>query len=337
MSLYGFLKDKIIMLLVNLMSMLAMFIFLIATGTEAHVLVLVLIFWLLILTVYIAIQYYYKKKYFDNLFHTVNQLKQKYLIAEIMEKPYDLENLQFYNILKSANKSMIENITSIKNERKAYKEYIESWVHEIKTPIASIKLICENNKNDVIRRILSELESVDNFVEQVLFYARSENVEKDYLIKETQLSNCINAAVVKNKQLLLRNGIRIDVTQSKLTAFTDSKWIEFILNQLIINAVKYRKECNAIIEILVSEEEKGVAIFVKDNGVGIDESELPRVFEKGFTGSNGRKNDKSTGIGLYLSKKLCEKLGIGISISSKLNEYTSVRLFFPKGTFVKIN
>lgn len=130
--------------------------------------------------------------------------------------------------------------------------------------------------------------------------------------------------------MLIQNKISVTLEDTDMEVFSDSKWIEFILNQLLINSVKYSKEDTPKIKFYVQSTKDGVNLTVEDNGIGIKESELPRIFEKGFTGSKGRNANKSTGIGLYLCKSLCDKLGIEIKAESKINEYTRITLIFPR-------
>ncbi|GAA0179972.1 sensor histidine kinase [Clostridium sediminicola] len=332
MSFFYFLKDKISVIVLNIISSVALICFLMSSGNNIYSLFIILIVWYSILITFYIFQYIQRKKYFNSLYKIAKGLDKRYLISEIINEPKYVDSLPYYTLLKMANKSMIEEITRIKNERKEYKEYIEQWVHEIKTPISSIKLVSENNKSQTTRVILSELEKIDNFVEQAMFYARCENVEKDYLVKEVSLEKCVNAVMIRNKQMFIKNNINIELFNLQTTVYSDSKWIEFIINQLLINSVKYRCDISPEIKIYTQELKNGVNLVIEDNGIGISKNELSRVFEKGFTGSNGRVNEKSTGIGLYLSRKLCGKLGLLIKIESKQNQYTRVAISFPKGT-----
>ncbi len=200
------------------------------------------------------------------------------------------------------------------------------------------KMVIENHKNEVTKSIGEELDKVEDYVEQALFYARSNTVEKDYYIKESNLKEIVNESVKKNKSILIQNKVSMNIHDVDKTVYTDSKWIQFILNQIIQNSVKYKKqEGHAEIEIYSKQGKENVILYLKDNGIGIKKGEITRVFEKGFTGTNGRlQNKKSTGIGLYLCKKLCDKLGIAIELNSIQNEGTEIRLVFPKGTYTDI-
>ena len=183
--------------------------------------------------------------------------------------------------------------------QKEYREYIEMWVHEIKTPIASSKLVIENNyNNDIVRKIDTQINKIDNFVEQVLYYSRSNEVGKDYIIKKVELEPLVKKVIKRNQRDFISKRISLELKDLEQIVYSDSKWIEFILNQIIVNAIKYSKGNNDKIEIEGQKQNNSVILTIKDYGVGISEKDIGRVFEKGFTGENGRKFGKSTGIGL---------------------------------------
>ncbi|KLE15314.1 sensor histidine kinase [Clostridium sp. C8] len=334
MSLGDFLKSRFSVIFLNLISLVTLLVFLFSVGNTVDTLKIISVTWIIVLGTYLFFQYKNRKSFFSELSQSIDNLDKKYLISEVIDKPVYLEAEPYYYLLKRAGKSMREEINSIKNERKEYKEYIEQWIHEVKTPIASIKLIEENNKTKISRLVLQELETLDRYVEQALFYARSEEVEKDYLIKEMSLENCINKVIIKNKQIFILNNIDVEIENVDKNVYCDSKWLEFILNQIVVNASKYRNLENPKVKIYTEDVKNGIQLIIEDNGLGIPKAEINRVFEKGFTGSRGRLNNKSTGIGLYLCKKLCEKLGLTIYIESKENLYTKVLIIFPKGSFV---
>ena len=216
---------------------------------------------------------------------------------------------------------------------KDYREYIESWVHEIKAPIADIGLLCEKQKDGIGRRILTENRRTENYVDMALFYARSDEVYQDYLIKETTLQDTAEEMLRKNKYYLIENRIQAEVCCPD-TVYTDVKWIAFILNQLILNAVKYRRDSGPRIRISTERESRSVLLTVEDNGLGIPPEELPRIFDKGFTGTNGRIRGQSTGMGLYLCRKLCGKLGIRIGAESAEGRGTRIMLEFPVSDYL---
>ena len=336
MSFKDYLVGRGLSLTINIVGLLALLLFLFSVGNKIDTLIIVFIAWVSILMAYEVYSYTKRKLYFKKVSKTVEALDKKYLISEVIESPIFGDGIPYYLLMKKARKSMLEELTIVMNQWRDYKEYIERWVHEVKTPISSIRLIEENNKNSTSREILSEIDTIDMYIEQALFYARSEEVEKDYLIKEISLAKSINEVIIKNKRLFILNNIDLSIDNVEYFVYSDSKWLEFILNQIIINSIKYRSNENPSIKIYGKEVKNAVKLIIEDNGVGIAENEITRVFEKGFTGNKGRENYKSTGIGLYLCKKLCDKLRLKIQIESEVNKYTKVIITFPKGSFCKI-
>ncbi len=199
-------------------------------------------------------------------------------------------------------------------------------------------MVIENNKNEVTKSIGEELEKIENYIEQALFYARSNTVEKDYYIKKIGLQEIVNDSIKKNKNLLIPEKTILNLHDLNYEVNTDSKWMSFILNQILQNSVKYKKQNhNLELEISAKQGKQNIILTLKDNGIGIKKGEITRVFEKGFTGTNGRKiGKKSTGIGLYLCKKLCDKLGLGLELNSIEGEGTEVRIVFPMGNFMEM-
>ena len=230
---------------------------------------------------------------------------------------------------------MLEKIAEIREEKKEYREYIEQWVHEAKTPITAMQLMCQNHKDRIPKGFMLELEKLNHYVEQTLYFARSEETYKDYLVREIKLEDVVHQAILENRQLLMQNEVQIEVQASELTAYTDEKWIVFILNQLFQNAVKYKKD-RLIIKIEIQQQEDKTVISVIDNGLGISKEDLPRIFEKGFTGQNGRKGKRATGMGLYLCKRLCERLQVGIDACSDGINGTTFRLIFYRNRLMEI-
>ncbi|MGL4731926.1 MAG: sensor histidine kinase [Clostridium sp.] len=334
MRFIDYFKDKIMIILMNISCMFLLSCFLLLVKNSISTVLIILITWTSIFFTYVLIEYWRRSNYFRKLEDILNNLDKKYLIAEVMEKSHRLEDKKYRSILRKSNKAVIEKINTIEDEQKDYKEYMESWVHEIKLPITAMELICENNKNDVTRKIKAELSKVDNSVERVLFYARADEVYKDYIVKDIDINEVIYETISKNKSYFIQNRILINVQCEKNIVCTDKKWLSFIINQILINAVKYKREVNGKIDIYTKMINDEIKLYIKDNGLGIKESEIKRIFDKGFTGTNGRKNSKSTGIGLYLCKKLCNKLGIDISVESKIEEYTKIILIFPKKSYL---
>lgn len=332
-----FFKEKAITILLLLFGIITIEIFLMAYNVGMFIKIYIPLIIMGLYMISIIIEYFKRKKFYDNLLKMLEELDEKYLITEIIKTPNFLEGQIFKNSLEQIDKSMLENVNKYKYMTEDYKEYIELWIHEIKIPIATSKMVIENNKNAITKSIDEELDKVENYIEQALFYARSNTVEKDYYIRKVVLKEIVNESIKKNKSSLIQEKISIDIHDLEIEVNTDNKWIVFILNQIIQNSIKYRKKENSVIEIYANQGKENVILYIKDNGIGIKQGEITRVFEKGFTGTNGRlSNKKSTGIGLYLCKKLCNKLGIGIELNSVQNEGAEVKLVFPKDSYIEL-
>lgn len=334
MKISEFLKDKTLEIIFAIFLIITIIAFLSVTQVDLFIKMYIPIAILLFFIIVLTVEYIKKKKFYNAVKESLIELDEKYLIAETIENPSFLDGKLLKNILIETDKSMIEHVNKYKYLQEEYKEYIELWIHEIKTPIAAGKLIVQNNKNEVTKSIDEELDKIEYYVEQALYYARSNTVEKDYCITKCNLQDIVNTVIKKNKDDLINNKIKINIEDINENVYTDSKWIIFILNQIITNCIKYSKKENAEININVEIKKARVILDIKDNGIGIRKGEITKVFEKGFTGSNGRKEGKkSTGIGLYLCRILCGKLGIGIELNSEENIGTDVKLVFPKNDY----
>lgn len=327
-------KQKMPVMFLNVLCMICLAIFLYMTGNSIDSIFIILLVWIFIMTAYFVTSYHNRKVQMENLLSLAEQLKERYLLSEVMEKPERADDQVYYRLLKLAGKSMLEQVNEAGRERTQYKEYVEQWIHEIKTPITAMKLLCENNHSQVMKELLAQLEKVNRYTEQALYYARSEYTEKDYSVREIRLFDVVHQSIAENKYLLLKNGVGIDLQETEDTVYSDEKWLCFILNQLIVNSVKYRTE-QPVLKFYVERQGSQIVLCIKDNGIGIDAGDLSRIFEKGFTGQNGRKAlQDSTGIGLYLCKRLCDKLGIGIWAESE-GSGTMIRLVFHINDFIQ--
>lgn len=366
-----YIRDQAGVLLLNGAGMLFLSIFLLASGNHVSVVVLILIAWILVLAAYFGGRYLSRRKYFQELQQLLEELDERYLLAEVMKPSWRLEDRIYQEILRKSNKSVIEKIHQLEEEQREYKEYIESWIHEAKTPITAMNLICKNlsaviscndlpeaeddpdgevesdgtgaendncpdRKNtgeEYIRRLEMELGKMENQVEMVLYHARMEQAYQDYLIKKTQLRPVVLDAIRKNRIYFLENRMQISLQMEEVSVSTDEKWVLFLLNQIFSNCIKYRRESGAQILIYTKRQKRSLSLIIEDNGCGIKPEEIGRIFQKGFCGSNGRKNQRATGMGLYLCKRLCDKLEIGIHAESQAGQYTRMILTFPDSDF----
>lgn len=322
----SYFRDQLLTITANIIALLMMMFFLLSAGNTADTVMLAAGGWLLFASITVVTKYLTRRRYLQQLTDMVEGLDERYLAAEVMPSPVRADDKVFHRILKLSNKSMLEHVEAAKQEQREYREYIETWIHEIKTPLAALKLLGDNHRSAETRTMMLELERVNHYAEQALYYARSEHVARDYLIRETRLDRIIHAAIAGNKQLLLRNSVQISMEECEEYVYTDEKWMSFVLHQLIINAVTYSPE-NPHILFKVDKLPDRVRLSVCDNGIGIPASDLPRIFDKGFTGTNGRKQSSSTGIGLFLVRRLCGKLGVTIDAASS-GQGTTISLTF---------
>lgn len=337
MKFKDFIEEKIIQIILLIFALATIEIFLIMYKFAIFIKIYIPIIIFIMYFTGLLIEYLQKNEYYSNINNILDELEDKYLITEIINEPYFIEGKILEDILIQVNKSMIENVNKYKYLQEDYKEYIELWIHEIKIPLATSKMIIENNKSKFTENIDEELDKIENYIEQALFYARSNAVEKDYYIKKIKLQEIVNESIKRNKNILIEEKVILNLHDLENEVNTDNKWVTFILNQIIQNSVKYRKkDVNLQLDIYSEKQKENVILYIKDNGIGIKEGEINRIFEKGFTGANGRiSNKKSTGIGLYLCKNLCDKLGISIHGSSKEIEGTEISLIFPNSSFYR--
>lgn len=280
---------------------------------------------------YLIVKFLYYKSYFKELNNIVRNESDE--IINRLPKPKNYEQTLFHQVLEASYNEQSAKIQKFQEQKKEYEEFITSWVHQVKTPIAVSRLLIENNSSssskDTLYSIEEELDKIDNYIEQALYYSKIDDFSKDYLINEIELNRLVKEAVKKQAKTFINKKITIEIENTDLMVTTDKKWLLFILDQVLSNSLKYTS-IGGQIRVYGLNEDKVKKLVIEDNGIGIKSEDIDRVFDKGFTGYNGRENYKATGIGLYLSKKLARKLGHDISIESKYGEYTKVAIIFPK-------
>lgn len=200
-------------------------------------------------------------------------------------------------------------------------DYYTLWAHQIKTPIAAMRLLLQDADTDEQRALLEQVQSVEQYVEMVLGYLRLESPSSDYVIRNYALDDIVRQAVRKYASQFIRRRLRLEYTPLNVSVITDEKWLLFVIEQVLSNALKYTRSGSVSITL-----EAPKTLCIRDTGIGIASEDLPRVFEKGFTGCNGRTDKRATGIGLYLCRRILEKLGHTIAITSTVGEGTTVRI-----------
>ena len=221
-----YLKNQLPVILINLLGMLALALFLTASDNPFPAVLFILTVWSMVLVLSLLIFYFSRKKYLNKLLDMAEQLEERYLLPEIMQVPEKADEQVFYQIMKMAEKSMLEQIGKVQRERREYKEYIEQWIHEVKTPITAMKLLCENNRSSFSREVLAELEMINQYTEQALYYARSEHAEKDYFVHEVSLCNVVHSAIADYKYLLRQSNMTVQIGDIESRVYTDEKWCD---------------------------------------------------------------------------------------------------------------
>lgn len=337
MKITNYLKDKFLPIFIYIINILIITMLLIAFKSNESLILVFITFQIILGLTLLLIEYSKKNSFYKTIQSKLINLDKKYLVLEMLDKPKTTEEELIYQIFYDINKSYIEELKDYKLSLNNFKEYIELWIHEVKIPISSLVLMTHNSKENLPKKYITQINRLDNYIDQVLYYVRSNNSEEDYLIKEVSLQKIINAVALKNKDDLLENNIEFIVKINNEKALTDEKWLEFILNQIINNSIKYKRNIKVPkIEINIEETPQKVLLTITDNGIGIPKNDLPKVFNKSFTGTNGRTTTKSTGLGLYIAKNLLKKLGHKIEIESEVNKYTKVTITFSKNNYYKI-
>lgn len=294
------------------------------------ILILVIVFCMMAGTVLLW-DLFRKKRFFDELKQNLSHMDQKYLVLETLPEPEFYEGTLFWQVLYECNKSMCEAVNDYRISVDDFKNYIEMWIHEMKLPIAGLELMIHNSEEESAEKYREQLRRMDQYADQVLYYVRSEHMENDFILKQVALKQVITKVALKYREDLLLHHIDFRMEVSDCCVLTDGKWLEFILGQIVWNSIKYRSE-ERVSYVLFSTEEKDdrIVLNLYDNGIGIPSGDLKSVFKKSFTGENGRKYAKSTGMGLYIVKRLCDSLGHRVDIQSEQGKYTNVQIIFAK-------
>ena len=248
---------------------------------------------------------------------------QSELIDELPE-PRGPQDLQYQRIIRSLCEENRQRQAGLTKKYRDMLDYYTAWVHQIKTPIASMKLSLQNEDSALARQSLNDLKRIEQYVDMVLTYLKLDSGDIDYVIREHELDDIIRQAVRSFAGEFIDRKIRLEYEPVQFTVLTDDKWLAFVLEQIISNALKYTNE--GAIRIYMEES----TLCVSDTGIGIAAEDIPRIFEKGFTGYNGRKDRRATGIGLYLCKRICDNLSHGITAESVVGEGTTIRIDLSK-------
>src|SRR5690606_19589613 len=287
---------------------------------------------LLFTSLYIVIGYVYHRNFYMKIKGLMNSSHDDALT--LLPKAQSHEQQLYLNLFEKIMRTQDKQLQSLYNLKREQEEYILAWVHEIKLPITSSRLLIEHYEGKsvdyLINKLEDELDKIEDYVEQALYYSRVESFANDYFITEVDVNQIIKNSIKKYSKIFINKQITLELNHNdKKFVHSDKKWLGFIIDQLITNSLKYTDNGGRI-SIHFEQEHKEKRLIVQDNGIGITAEDLNRVFVRGFTGTTGRSHSKSTGMGLYLAKKLANKLGHDLSIQSIEGEFTKVTIHFPK-------
>ncbi|WP_099159117.1 sensor histidine kinase [Virgibacillus ndiopensis] len=331
MSLLEYSKDKRFFIVFYIIIMVFVSLIMFVSDGNVNNIIYINVSCFLFAVIYITIGYFYRRKFYLDLSEMIESGNEE--IVAMMPEPQNYEQRLFLNLLKKIIKDNNNQLQLLYSEKRDQQEFIMSWIHEVKLPIAASRLLMENSDGKsmdlLVDKLEDELNKIDNYVEQALYYSRIDSFSKDYFITEINVNQIIKNSVKKYAKLFINKGIQFNMDEEQKFVHSDSKWLGFVTDQLIANALKYTDD-GGNISIVFDEDSKEKRLVIQDTGVGIKPEDIHRVFERGFTGSIGRVHAKSTGMGLYLAKQLANKLGHDISIESDEGNWTKVVIHFPK-------
>lgn len=281
--------------------------------------------------IYLGIGFIYRGKFYRELTAVIEKGGDAMIAA--MPEPQTAEQALYLQLVGKLQREHMLELQTLVNEKRDHQDFIMAWIHEVKLPIAASRLLIDNSLDKsvdfLVDKFEDELGKIDSYVEQALYYSRIDSFSKDYFITEVQLSRMMKDSVKKYAKLFINKRIRFTMEEAGYDVQSDSKWLAFILDQITANSLKYTNEGGQV-SVRFEEDRKEKRMLIEDTGIGIASEDVGRVFEKGFTGANGRSQFKSTGMGLYLAKQLALKLGHDLSIQSKEGSWTRVTIHFPK-------
>lgn len=260
------------------------------------------------------------------------KIKRRYKILEklgnmpsaMIDELPSVSNINDYGyqrIIRSLQKEISQLESDSNNRFNDMVDYYTVWAHQIKTPIASMRLTLQNEDTPLSRKLLSDLFRIEQYVEMIMAFLRLDSTSSDYVFKEHNIDTIIRQAVKKYANEFIDRKISLVYNPIDYTVVTDDKWLSFVIEQILSNALKYTRKGS--IKIYMNEN---MMLCIEDTGIGIAPEDLPRIFEKGYTGYNGRNDKKASGLGLYLCKRICKNLDTGITVLSEIDKGTIVRI-----------
>lgn len=260
-------------------------------------------------------------RYYNRHRELIKMQKVIKISVDALSMPGDQIEEDYQTLLQLVHEDKVKAVNDLENRRKDLMEYYTMWVHQIKTPIAAMQLLLQSEDTPKNREAAEELFRIEQYVKMALQYTRLDSETTDFLIQRYNLDDIVREAVRCYARLFIRKKISLNYQPLQVQVLTDEKWLEFVIEQVLSNAVKYTPKGSVSIYM-----EGSSTLVIEDTGIGIRKEDLPRVCEKGYTGYNGHTDKRSTGIGLYLSKRILEKLSHTIEIESEMGKGTRVKI-----------
>lgn len=281
---------------------------------------------LVLLTSFLIVRYMLRQKFLKQ----ITQLPKK-LEDALQKNARTAEHAVTAEYLHELYKVYQYEVQALYARQNRHEKFMNQWVHQMKTPIAVLELLLQEEGELDKRSVQEEVDRLKRGLEMVLVNARLDNFEDDMQIEQVSLKAAVTKVINENKRLFITNRVFPDIQIHEDTVVTsDMKWLQFIIGQFVTNAVKYTFDPNKKVYLCAEEQDDGIILQIRDEGIGIPKSDLSRVTKAFFTGENGRKTGESTGMGLYLAKEICEKLGHELTIESEINIGTTVTVKFQK-------
>lgn len=301
-------------------------------GLSVEAIGLAAFFILILLIAGLLVDFNRRRIFWQQIQETVERAARPGDMTAFVEEPAFLEGELAFDALEKLTLLSNGMLSAAQEDAQAYREYIELWIHETKTPLAAAKLMVQRMQGEDAAVLSNQLERIERQIDQALYYARSTAVENDYEIREVALANLCREACKRNARFLTEKHCvpTFDIPET-LEVLTDEPWMLFMLGQIIANAAKYDAHS---IRFSATVEEEGTprertTLSIADDGCGISEADMPRIFDRGFTGTNGRTSGTATGMGLYLVAKMCDSLGLGVQATSEEGAGTRILFTFP--------
>lgn len=334
MNFKNYIKDKIIcvILFCILLFLSSILLFIFNDNIIVNIIILLLI--ALVPSLCLVFEYKRRKNFYNYIQRALKKQNGKIRNNNIV-KPNFLEGEIIEKVLRNTNRLVEEKTKEYRINNSDLEEYIENWHKEIKKSIDNTQTLIETDINANIENIEQETKRIDNLCEQLLFYAKSKNMNNKFNLSKVNLENIVKRAVIRNKKDFINKKISLEVRNLNVNVNSNDKWLEFIINQILINSIKFSKPEKAKIWIYTIKENNNINLYIEDNGIGISKNDLTKVFDKGFRGENA-KNTNSSGMGLYLCKTISNSLYHKIKILSQENFKTAVIITFPLNSYMDI-